>query len=176
MVLQEARDSVTSLVCSGAEVVAGSVDGRVRTYDLRMGRCFVDVLGEPVTSLTMTVQGDSVLVSTSDSTLRLMDRANGKMLQSYKDAGFVNTTYRIRSTSTANDGIVLSGAEDGRIYAWDVLSGQVVQRLSHYAADDLAGMRNSRKVVSAVAARRKGDQWASASGDGSIAVWGEQRA
>jgi len=75
----------------------------------------------------------------------------------------------------ANDGIVLSGAEDGRIYAWDVLSGQVVQRLNHYLSDDLASMRSSRKVVSAVAARKKGDQWASASGDGTIMVWGEQR-
>jgi len=171
MVLQEARDSVTSLVCIGAEVIAGSVDGRVRTYDLRMGRCFVDVLGEPVTSLTATVQGDSVLVSTSDSVLRLMDRANGKCLQSYEDKGLVNSTYRIRSTLMANDGIVLGGSEDGRVYAWDVLSGQVAGRLDHYVAEDLAGMRSSRKVVSAVAARKKGDQWASASGDGTVVVW-----
>lgn len=173
MVLQEARDSVTSLVCVGAELIAGSVDGRVRTYDLRMGRCFVDVLGEPVTSLTATVQGDSMLVSTTDSVLRLMDRADGKCLRSYEDkGGFVNSTYRIRSTLMASDRIVLSGSEDGRVYAWDVLGGQVVQRLDHYKAEDLAGMRSSRKVVSAVAARRKGDQWASASGDGTVVVWG----
>jgi len=71
----------------------------------------------------------------------------------------------------ANDGVVLSGSENGRVYAWDVLSGKVVQRLDHYGAGDLAGMRSSRKVVSAVAARKKGDQWASASGDGTIVVW-----
>lgn len=45
MVLQEAGDSVTCLACVGAEVLAGSTDGRVRGYDLRVGRCVVDVIG-----------------------------------------------------------------------------------------------------------------------------------
>ncbi len=45
MVLSEARDSVSCLVVGEAEVVAGSVDGRVRGYDLRMGMVSVDVIG-----------------------------------------------------------------------------------------------------------------------------------
>ncbi len=45
MVLSEARDSVSCLVVGEAEVVAGSVDGRVRGYDLRMGVISVDVIG-----------------------------------------------------------------------------------------------------------------------------------
>lgn len=45
MVMQEAKDSVTSLVVTGAEILAGSVDGQLRTYDLRMGSCYVDVVG-----------------------------------------------------------------------------------------------------------------------------------
>jgi mitogen-activated protein kinase organizer 1 len=45
MSLNEAKDSVTSLAVVDAEIVAGSVDGRVRTYDLRMGGCYVDVIG-----------------------------------------------------------------------------------------------------------------------------------
>ena len=45
MVMQEAKDSVTSLVVTGAEILAGSVDGRLRTYDLRMGSCYIDVVG-----------------------------------------------------------------------------------------------------------------------------------
>jgi mitogen-activated protein kinase organizer 1 len=45
MSLNEAKDSVTSLAIVDAEILAGSVDGRVRTYDLRMGGCYVDVVG-----------------------------------------------------------------------------------------------------------------------------------
>ena len=44
-VLEEARDSVSSLHVLGHEIVTGSVDGTVRVYDLRMGMMFVDVIG-----------------------------------------------------------------------------------------------------------------------------------
>lgn len=195
MVLDEARDSVSCVAVVGHEVMAGSVDGRVRVYDLRMGLVHVDVLArellpclsgvvvlhelliwegreavEPVTSLTPSMQGDTLLVSTLDSTLRLMDKANGKMLQSYTDAEYVNTTYRIRSTLAGNDSFVLSGAEDGSIYAWDVVSGKLLKRLTHGEVDAISGhqpnIRSSRKVVSALAHRRRRDEWASAGGDG----------
>ena len=44
-VLDEARDSVTSLHVVGNEIVTGSVDGRMRIYDLRMGMILTDVVG-----------------------------------------------------------------------------------------------------------------------------------
>ena len=44
-VLEEARDSVSSLHVTEHEIVTGSVDGRMRIYDLRMGMMFVDVIG-----------------------------------------------------------------------------------------------------------------------------------
>ena len=44
-VLEEARDSVSSLHVVGHEIVTGSVDGRMRVYDLRMGMILVDVIG-----------------------------------------------------------------------------------------------------------------------------------
>ena len=44
-VLDESKDSVSSLHIAGHEIVTGSVDGRVRLYDLRMGQIYVDVIG-----------------------------------------------------------------------------------------------------------------------------------
>lgn len=44
-VLEEAKDSVSSLHVVGHEIVTGSVDGRMRVYDVRMGMLFVDVIG-----------------------------------------------------------------------------------------------------------------------------------
>ena len=44
MVLSEAKDSVMALAVVGHEIVTGSVDGRLRVYDLRMGMVNVDVL------------------------------------------------------------------------------------------------------------------------------------
>jgi WD40 repeat protein len=44
-VFEEARDSISSLEVVGWEIVTGSVDGRMRLYDVRMGMVFVDVVG-----------------------------------------------------------------------------------------------------------------------------------
>ena len=51
-VLDESRDSVSSLHVVRHEIVTGSVDGRVRLYDLRMGQVYVDVIGRMGSSLS----------------------------------------------------------------------------------------------------------------------------
>lgn len=45
MTLSEAKDSISSICVWGHEIFAGCVDGRVRTYDIRMGQVFVDLIG-----------------------------------------------------------------------------------------------------------------------------------
>lgn len=44
-ILDEAKDSISSLHILGHEIAVGCVDGRARLYDLRMGFLSVDVLG-----------------------------------------------------------------------------------------------------------------------------------
>ncbi|RMZ84055.1 hypothetical protein DV737_g1272, partial [Chaetothyriales sp. CBS 132003] len=53
MVWLEAKDGISSLAVlgNGRDIVSGSVDGRLRSYDIRMGRVTVDALPGPVTSL-----------------------------------------------------------------------------------------------------------------------------
>lgn len=184
-VLDEAKDSVSSLHVLGHEIVTGSVDGRVRLYDLRMGMLHVDVLGrmlpfplpfpsssspspslshgvradiytgiESITSIQQTKDGNAILVSTLDSTIRLMDKGNGHLLQTYR--GHKNTEYRIRSRLGLADSVVFSGSEDGFLYAWDLLEGKVVQRMEAHGG----------KVASAVACNSVRKEWASAGVDG----------
>lgn len=124
-----------------------------------------------MTSLTATEQADAFLVSSLDSTIRLIDKADGRLLQSFKETKFTNEAYRLRSTLAAKDALVLSGGEDGSIFAWDVLSGQCVQRFCHDATEVRAtGSNNtSKKAVSSVACKRGSTEWASAGGDGEFA-------
>ncbi|KAI9885544.1 MAG: hypothetical protein M1823_002643 [Watsoniomyces obsoletus] len=160
-VLEEAKDSVSTLQVIGHEICTGSVDGRVRVYDLRMGMIYVDVIGAPVTSLRQTKDGNALLVSTLDNTIRLIDKGNGVVLQSYR--GHVNKDYRIRSSLGLNDAYVVSGSEDGQIYVWDLLDGKVLHRL-----DDA----HAKKVASAVAVNDGRKEWLSAGVDGTVQVWG----
>ncbi|KAI9822593.1 MAG: hypothetical protein M1827_000312 [Pycnora praestabilis] len=159
-IFKESGDNVSSLHVVGHEIVTGSVDGRMRLYDLRMGQVYVDVLGPPITSVRQTRDGNAVLVSTLDSTIRLMDKGNGNLLQSYK--GHVNEEYRIRSCLGVGDAYVVSGSEDGHIYVWDLLEGRVVEKLKAH----------NGKVASAVAFNTVRKEWLSAGVDGTVTVWG----
>ena len=172
MTFSEAKDSVSCLHVAGHEVYAGSIDGRVRVYDLAMGQVDVDVQGAPVTSVMPTKAADSYLVSTLDSTARLMDRPTGKCLQTFKDAGFKNETYRVRSVLGAADSCAISGGEDGSMFVWDMLSGQLLHRLWHKKDGKTESAETKRDVVSALAWNQIRKQWASAGGDGEVVVWG----
>ncbi|KAI4262346.1 MAG: hypothetical protein L6R42_002478 [Xanthoria sp. 1 TBL-2021] len=153
-VFEDSKDSVSSLHVLGHEIVTGSVDGKLRLYDLRMGMVFVDTIGHPITSVQQTNDGNAVLVSTLDSVIRLMDKSNGQMLQSYK--GHTNTDYRIRSCLGLADSIVISGSEGGMIYVWDFLEGKLVETLTAHDG----------KVASAVSCCSPRKEWASAGTDG----------
>ena len=177
MTFTEAKDSVSCVAVRGHEIYAGSVDGRVRIYDLAMGCVETDVLGTSVTSVTPTLAGDSYLVSTLDSKMRLMDRPSGKCLQTFMDPEFQNETYRLRSTLGMGDSVAFSGGEDGRVFVWDVLTGEVVERVWHKrdGGDEKGGggVGSKGDAVSAVAWNQVRRIWASAGGDGEVVVWGK---
>ncbi|KAG9861689.1 WD40 repeat-like protein, partial [Aureobasidium melanogenum] len=178
MTLSEAKDAVSSVSISGVEILVGSVDGRVRCYDVRMGAIDQDVLGHPITSVTPTVNNDSYLASTLDSTLRLMDKRDGKLLQAFRHLDFKNENYRLRSTLAAGDSLAISGSEDGHIYVWNLLTGNLSHKLKHSApaltdgSKAFVSMSSKRDVVNSVVWNQLRKEWASAGGDGSVVVWG----
>ena len=177
MTFSDAKDSVTDVVVFDAEIMSGSVDGRVRSYDLRTGMCHVDVVGHPVTSLSVSNKGTEVLVSSLDSTVRLMDRTDGKLLKAYRDDAFVNTDLRVRSTLGLNDGVVISGSDDGMVFAWDLMGGAALHKFRHSDMREVRGTvekmeKRKKDVVSAVAFCPGRREWASAGGDGNVVVWG----
>jgi mitogen-activated protein kinase organizer 1 len=170
MAMSEARDAVTSIAMTrlGTVFYAGSVDGRVRGYDFRMGRVTVDVLSWPVTSLCCTRGGDAILVGTLDSTLRLLDTGTGKLLQTFSgndERMLSNEKYRLKSTLAMNDTVALCGTEDGRVLGWDVLSGKVTWELEH---------TQGKAVVGAVVECPTREEWCSVSGNGTAVVWGQK--
>jgi mitogen-activated protein kinase organizer 1 len=180
MMFDDARDSVTDVVVCDGEIISASVDGKVRSYDLRMGMCQVDVIGQPVTSLSVSKKGTEMLVSSLDSTVRLMDRTNGQLLKAYRDEAFVNTDMRVRSTLGLNDSVVVSGSDDGMVYVWDLLEGECLHKFKHSEMREVKGKTSSgektkKDVVPAVAFCKSRKEWASTGGDGNVVVWGLER-
>lgn len=159
-VLEEAKDAISAVVVRGAEIVAGSVDGRVRSYDVRMGRAVTDVVGPSVTSLCLMQDGKAVLVGSLDSRVRLMDRDSGSCLKTYggdEDCkAWKNTELRVQSLLGGKERFVVAGdemtskdtgtaSEGGRLWAWDLMSGKLVAKL--HVPWGPAGTEKLKRVV-----------------------------
>uniref|UniRef100_A0A669QX77 WD repeat domain-containing protein 83 n=1 Tax=Phasianus colchicus TaxID=9054 RepID=A0A669QX77_PHACC len=126
-VLDEAKDGISSLKLSASEILTGSVDGRVRRYDLRAGQLYSDYVGSPITSVCFSKDGQCVLAASLDSTLRLLDKETGEMLGEY--TGHRSTSYRLDCVLSEQDTHVGSASEDGNVYFWDLVEGSLALTL-----------------------------------------------
>ncbi|KAL2179089.1 uncharacterized protein P884DRAFT_257228 [Thermothelomyces heterothallicus CBS 202.75] len=105
-----------------------------------MGRCVTDVFPGSVTSLCLAADGRTVLVGTLDSKIRLMDRRDGACLRTFSDPARRNDELRVQSVLGGRERFVVAGDEmadapegtgsDGRLWAWDLLTGKLLLTLS----------------------------------------------
>lgn len=70
-------------MCS-VQVLGGSVDGTVRQFDIRAGMLMTDDLHEAVTGIAVSHDGNCILASCLNDTMRLLDKASGELLATYK--------------------------------------------------------------------------------------------
>lgn len=133
-----------------------SLDVGRATAGYILGTFVADVCVEPITSVQQTKDANAVIVSTLDSTIRLMDKGNGQLLQLYQ--GHTNKDLRIRSCMGMADSVVISGSEDGQLFAWDLLAATVIGKLQAHGG----------KVASAVACNGLRREWASSGADGKL--------
>ncbi|KAL4236337.1 WD repeat-containing protein 83 [Mactra antiquata] len=128
-VLDESKDSITCIQVSDHEILTGSADGKTRRYDLRTGKLFSDHIGKSITSVTFTQDGQCILVSTLDDSVKLIDKDTGEMLNEF--IGHKNSDYKIDNCLNSKDTHVLSGSEDDSVYIWDLIEAKVIHKLKH---------------------------------------------
>jgi len=131
-VLNHAKDSISSVCITKTEILVSSVDGNLRTYDIRSGTLTTDCVGQPVTSTTLSHDGNCVLLGCLDDKLRLLDKSGGELLNEY--SSHHNTNYKIDSCFTNDDAFLMSGSEDHLIYVWDLVEPKVVAKLKGHTA------------------------------------------
>uniref|UniRef100_A0A8C9PJP4 WD repeat domain-containing protein 83 n=1 Tax=Spermophilus dauricus TaxID=99837 RepID=A0A8C9PJP4_SPEDA len=118
--LDEARDGISSVKVSDHEVLAGSVDGRVRRYDLRMGQLFSDYVGSECCG-TGDRQGQQCRPpgpSLGFSWLYLL-----------LYTGHQNKQYKLDCCLSERDTHVVSCSEDGKVFFWDLVEGSLALAL-----------------------------------------------
>ena len=152
-------DSVTSVSVHESDIVAGSVDGTIRRFDVRMGRQYIDQLHHPITSVALSHDGQCILGACLDSTLRLLDKNSGELLASYD--GHLHQATKLDCLLTPSDAHVVSGSESGEVFYWDLVNAKVVRRFKAHGG-----------VVCSMAMHPEGKVLITSSVDGTVKVWG----
>ncbi|CAO3632891.1 unnamed protein product [Cunninghamella echinulata] len=130
-IIEDCKDSIMTIQVKNSEIIAGCADGILRIYDIRQGQLYEDYIGAPITSAKLSNDQNCTLISTMDSTIRLMDKSNGKLLNQFKN--HQQEKYKIDSVLSYNDAYVISGSEDGLIYIWDVLEGKIIKKVKSHS-------------------------------------------
>ncbi|XP_071798399.1 WD repeat domain-containing protein 83-like [Asterias amurensis] len=144
-IMDEAKDSISSITVSDFEILTGSVDGYIRRYDMRNGMLHADCIGQSATCVNFTKDGQCTLVSSLDNRIRLLDKDTGELLGEY--AGHQNSRYRVDSCMNNDDSHVVSGSEDGKIYFWDLVEGSMVTTIEKAGKDNVHSLSFHPKEV-----------------------------
>jgi mitogen-activated protein kinase organizer 1 len=122
-------DSVTSLSvdAEGYRIACGCVDGVSRVVDLRNGKCHMDVIGAPVTSVRYSNDRRYLLVGCLTSRVATLDAKTGDSLATYR--GHRSERSKTECAWTPDDAHVVSGSEDGRVLFWDVVTAEIAAEL-----------------------------------------------
>lgn len=126
-IIDDAKDSITSIQVNDHEILAGSIDGKIRRYDLRTGSLHSDIIGSAITCTKFSKDGQCILVSSHDSTIRLLDKSSGELLGEYQ--GHRNRDYTIECSLNKDDDHVISGSDDGYVYVWDLIEANIKHKL-----------------------------------------------
>mmetsp|Transcript_21295 Transcript_21295/g.39631 ORF Transcript_21295/g.39631 Transcript_21295/m.39631 type:complete len:307 (+) Transcript_21295:217-1137(+) len=150
-VLEGFLDDVSGILVSSDSILTSSVDGKLRSFDIRKSSVVVDDIGPSISSIALSSDGACVLAAcVKPGILGLVDLDQGVIVQSYK--GHVNEDTRIQCCFLGMGGeeYVAMGSETGDLHFWSILKAeQVHQRTtSHTSISALACSLHTGRVVS----------------------------
>jgi mitogen-activated protein kinase organizer 1 len=157
------RDAVTSVAVSDTKILAGSVDGTVKTFDVRAGVARSDDFGEdnPVVSVAFSGDGACALVGTVNDRLALLDIEQGELLAEYRGRACRHS--KVSARLTHDDAHVVAAGEDGVVTMWDLVDADVKARVDAHVSP--------RVAVTALDWHPKRSVMATGGADGNVRVW-----
>lgn len=166
--LADAKDSVTCVDIDQNEgnaiIRTASVDGKLRSYDIRQGLLKTDDCGSSITGLCLTKDGQNTAVSCLDGFIRLVDISSGELQNTYTGSHKAGQ-FAINCCVNASDSTIASGSEDGNVVLYDLIRATTKQVL--------AGHTRPTCSIAAHPSIECKSVYISASYDGTANVWAE---
>jgi len=139
------KDSVSKVIVDDTSVITSSMDGCIRTFDIRAGEIVVDDLAQPIHSMDLSHDKKCVIASCTDNKIRMFERSSGDTLNEY--VSHKAESYSIGCKFIWDDSHIISGSEDGVIYIYDILQSKAILRLKNHlrpvSSIDMSPLRNS---------------------------------
>lgn len=120
---------------------------------------FYNFFADPVICSNFTRDGQCFLAA-SENIIRLMDTDTGGLLSEYRSHN--TKDYLIECCSSLKDKYILSGATDGKIWCWEIISNTNTKCFSHLC----------NKVAHSISAHPTEESYVTAV-EGSIYLWVE---
>lgn len=140
-----------------------SVDGVLRTYDIRMGKLIRDKIEVPMNSIDIGEDKKYVVISCLNSTTKLFDLSLGEIISEYK--GYHKSDqYHSAVKFSKDNSYIVQASEDSKIVMYDIVSKDPIMTLSEHR----------RPVVSIDRHPTTHGRYISGSADGLIKVWGRK--
>lgn len=114
-----AGSSVNDVVTSGNSIVSGHFDRKIRFWDVRSESCTNEILFQGrITSLDLSMDGNSLLSCIRDDSLKLIDFRMNKVLNTLSADGFLIGCDWTRAKFSPDGQFSICGSQDGAIYIW----------------------------------------------------------
>jgi autophagy-related protein 16 len=146
-------------------IISGHLDHNLRFWDIKNGDCIKelgDIHSGQITGVILSPDGQTVLTSSRDNTLKIIDIRTYDVLQVFSHEGYRNGLNWTRSCFSPDGRYVASGSADGAVYVWDASTTNIEQVL-----------KGAHKTfVTQVAWNPSGHGLASVDRAGYISLWG----
>lgn len=162
--LKDAKDSVSVVkLIHGSSIVTASIDGCLRTYDIRNGQIITENVNSPITDVAFSSLGARRALNCLDGGLRVL-RDDGVSASS--DPLTCRNSHKagrfgLQCCFAASDALIATGSEDGRVVFYDSYHATPVCEFNGHSAPTCSIASYDSVVVSA-------------SYDGNCIVWADK--
>lgn len=126
-ILNDSKDSITSIQLSKNEIILSSLDENIYIYDIRNSKKYIDFIQESISKIHLSNDFKLLAISTLNSKIKLMDKEKGNILNEFH--GHINNKYKIDLFLYKDD--IYTGSEDGNIYIYNIFNQKNQKIKSH---------------------------------------------
>lgn len=106
---------------------SGHFDSNLRIWDLKNGSLVTELNGihtDQITSVSINSDSTSVLTSSRDNSLKLIDIGTHEVIQTFKHDEYRNGANWAKSCLSPDGSFVAAGSADGQVFIWDAKTGK----------------------------------------------------